>query len=300
MSQDSGFTSLGSGRQSRSINKDGTFNVVKNSDRSLAKDLFYYFISISSLNFTLLLILFYTLINLLFGLIYYWMGVNHFTLPPDESELTNFLNCLFFSFQTFGTIGYGYISPITVLANTVVVFEIFLGMSSIAILTGLIYSRFSSPRPRILFSNNVIFHENDPDYTTLKFKVVNKRDSIMTDTEARVILATRSNERPGLFDYNELKLQVNKILFFPLTWTIVHVIDENSPLFKLKKEELEELNPEILISVRGFDDKFQNLVHARFSYLLSDWEWNKKFARNFDVNENGHFELNVNDIHDFE
>ncbi|MFT4660515.1 MAG: inward rectifier potassium channel [Patiriisocius sp.] len=296
--EDVGFSTHGSASINRSINKNGSFNVVKRGNRSVYKDVFHYLISVGLIKFLLIILLFYSIVNLIFGLVYYSMGTSHFTLDQSTSEISNFLNSLFFSFQTFGTIGYGYISPISVWANSIVVLEIFLGMVSVALLAGLVYARFSKPKTRILFSNNVIFHEKDPKFTSLKFKLVNKRNSIMIDTEIKVILAIRNKEN-DVIKYNTLKLHVDKILFFPLTWTVMHVIDENSPLFTMTKENFKDLNPELLIRVKGFDDKYHQNVYANFSYHIEDWVWNKKFVKNFEPSVDGMLHMDVNDVHKY-
>jgi len=293
-----GFSTLENSSVKRSINKDGSFNVIKTGSNSISKDIYHFLISIGTGKFLLIIFLYYAVINLIFGLVYYGMGSEHFTYANSSSELSNFLNSLFFSFQTFSTIGYGYISPISVISNAVVVMEIFLGMVSLAILAGIVYARFSKPKTRILFSNNVIIHESDPHYSTLKFKLVNKRNSIMIDTQINVIAAIR-NKKTKKIKFDKINLEIDKIMFFPLTWTIVHTIDESSPLFDITKENLKELDPELLIRLKGFDDKYHQNVYANFSYSAEDWVWNKKFDKNFNAQQDGMLTLDVNDVHNY-
>ncbi len=296
--EDIGFSELGSPIAQKSINKDGSFNVIKSGNRSFLKDIFHYLISIELYKLLILLVLFYLIINVFFGLLYYSLGMHHFTISHTGSETSDFLNSLFFSFQTFATVGYGYISPVSVTANVIVIIEIFLGMLSVALLAGLVYSRFSMPNTRILFSDNLLVHEEDPKHTTLKFKIVNKRNSIMIDTEAIVTAAIFNPENKTLRYYN-LDLVVRNITFLPLTWTIHHVIDKKSPLFGITKDNFKEMHPEILIRIKGFDDKYHQNVYANFSYHIEDWVWNKKFERNFWQDQEGKMHLNVMDVHKY-
>ena len=296
--EDIGFANIGGSFTQRSINKDGSFNVLKSGNRSFLKDLFHYLISIELYKLLVLLILYYVVINLIFGLVYYSLGMHHFTIRHSGSEVSDFLNSLFFSFQTFATVGYGYISPISVIANVVVIIEIFMGMLSVALLAGLVYSRFSMPNTRILFSDNLLLHEKDPKYTTLKFKIVNKRDSIMIDTEA-IVTAAIFNPKNNTLRYYNLDLVVKNITFLPLTWTVHHIIDKESPLYGITKENYKDMHPEILIRIKGFDDKYHQNVYANFSYHVEDWVWNKKFERNFWQGQDGIMHLNVMDVHKY-
>lgn len=282
------------------INKDGSFNVEKKGQMKLLKDLYQFLLTIGHFEFIAILMLYYLMVNFIYGLAYYLLGMEHFTIPSTGERMSDFLNCVFFSFQTFSTLGYGHISPITVWANIISVLEMFTGMLSLALLTGLVYARFSRPNTRLYFSNNLLVSPHK-GADALMFRFVNKRKTVLNDVHVRVMIAfTESREGKLTREFHRLKLQMDNIMFFPLTWTVVHEIDEKSVFYGMTPDEIRAKSPEVMIRVRAYSEQFNQHVHANFSYSFNEWVWNAKFRKAFALSEEGKFFIDIHDIHDYQ
>src|SRR5579859_1649189 len=231
---DLGFGSLLAGAtRRRFLNRDGTFN-VRRVGLSLAesRSVYRYFLDVSWLRFFSHVGWWYLGTNLIFAVAYLACGPGALEGPEDYGGALagHFLKAFFFSVQTLATIGYGRISPLGVAANMIVALESVCGLVLFALITGLAFSRFSRPRPRILFSDRAIIAPYGK-ITGFMFRIANARDNELFDVEAEVSLARR---KPGgsveerLFD--SLKLERKSVTFFPLSWTVVHPIDQSSPV----------------------------------------------------------------------
>ncbi|NND95255.1 MAG: hypothetical protein HKN45_10340 [Flavobacteriales bacterium] len=281
------------------INKDGSFNVYKKGQVKLLKDLYQYMLMVGPMRFLGIILIYFLCVNFMYGTAYYMMGMDNFTIPSTGEEMSDFFNCVFFSFQTFSTLGYGHISPITMIANVVSVFEMFTGMVSLALLAGLVYARFSRPNTRLLFSNNFLVTPHRGK-DSLQFRFVNKRKTVLNDVHVRVMVAFTESKDGKLFrEFHRLQLQMDNIMFFPLTWTTVHLIDEKSIFYGMTPEEIEAKSPEILIRVRAFSEQFNQHIHANFSYSYDEWIWNAKFEKAFELLPEGKFFIDIHDVHNY-
>lgn len=274
-SNDSGFSSNASGRF---INKNGVPNVHKNGINILNRYSWYHsMLNLSSARFITYLVLGYILINLFFASVYYFIGIQHLT-GIDKSNLVNeFTDVFFFSSQTFTTVGYGRIAPVGFLASLVATFEAFLGLLAFAIATGLFYGRFSRPRAFLKFSKIALIAPFQ-DVTALMFRLAPYKNNALTDAE--VILSTAieitENGKTDSKFYN-LKPELKQINTLSLNWTIVHKIDENSPFFGFSKEDFQNIDIEIIVQIRAFDEVFANTVVQRTSYISSEIIFGGKF-----------------------
>jgi inward rectifier potassium channel len=169
-----------------------------------------------------------------------------------------------------------------------------------AIATGMVYRRFSRPSARILFSNNALISPYK-DGTALMFRIVNRRPNVLMEVEARVMLALDMDEgEETMRRYFNLKLETTSIHFFPLSWTIVHPIDDTSPMQNLSAEDMFRKKAEVLILMKAFDETFSQHVHVKFSYTADEIVWNARFIRNFKANTTGEIELDIDAVHDYE
>ena len=241
-----------------------------------------------------LIVIAYILFNALFGLIYFFIGVQNLKGIVDSTNLHNYLNCFFFSVQTSTTIGYGGIIPEGMLANFIVTIEAMVGVLAFALITGLLYGRFSHPFSRILYSKNAIIAPYR-GINSLQFRIVNQRNNNLMDIEAKVmvVLVDKDFNRK----YYDMKLERYSVDFFALSWTVVHPIDEDSPLFGKSLQELEEKQFEMLILIKGYDETFNQVVHSRYSYTFDEIIWGAKFVRSFNTNSDGDIILKLDDIH---
>jgi len=282
----------------RLVNKDGSFNTVrKGLPYHQTFSIYQYLSSISWMKFCAIVFAAYIIINIFFAFLYFIGGEENFVGIKSSNEFERFLNDFFFSTQTFTTVGYGRVNPVGIYSNVISSIESLTGLLSLALATGLLYSRFSRPVAKILYSDNALVAPYK-DITALQFRIANKRrDHQMVDVEAEIMFSKVENGQRKFF---ELKLEYNKIHFFSLTWTVNHPIDENSPLYGLTEEDYRNLNVEFLILLKGFDDTFAQIVHSRSSYKYDEIIWNAKFLNIYSTTDDGKSMIELDKISDYE
>ena len=271
----------------RIINKDGSFNIKKIGGGLASINAFHYLINISWTKFLLIVFAGFVFVNLCFALLYQLAGIENLSNASASDGLHSFLNTFFFSVQTFATVGYGGIHPTGLFSNIISSLESMTGILSFALATGLLYGRFSKPSAKIIFSDRAIiapFQEGK----ALMFRVANSRDNILMEMEANAMMTFLDKSDSNFTrKYFPLKLQINFIHFFPLPWTVVHPIDEDSPLFGKTAKDLTDLEAEVLIMIKGFDDSFSQNVITRSSYKFNEIDWDTKFVRAYSTDETG-------------
>jgi inward rectifier potassium channel len=280
----------------RVVNQDGTFNVHRRGTTWRDIHPYLHLINMSWSKFLATLFLGYVAINSLFAALYYSMGSNQLQGGESPTEMGRFLTGFFFSAHTLTTVGYGNISPKGLAANLLSSFESLVGVLAFAVATGLLYGRVSRPSARIGFSETMVMAPYQ-DVTSLQFRLVNRRANSLTELEVRPMLMTvEAGEGPPKRIYRMLKLERDTVLFFPLTWTVVHPIDAESPLWGKTPEDLTRLQAEVLILVKAYDDTFSQTVLARHSYRHDEIVWGKRFAPAFFVDDAGDLVLEVRKV----
>lgn len=282
----------------RLITKKGKFNIERKGIPFLKSFSFYhYLISVSWFKFCLLVLSAFIFVNVIFALLYLAGGVENFEGIETTNTFERFMNEFFFSTQTFTTVGYGRINPVGMYSNIVSSFESLVGLLSFALATGLLYGRFSRPLAKIMYSENAIvspFRETN----AFQFRIANMRnDHDMIDVEIEVILSKVENNSRRFFD---LKLEYKKINFFNTSWTVNHIIDENSPMSGMNLKDLKEAESEFLILLKGFDDTFAQYVNSRFSYRYDEVIWGVKFKNIFGKSEDGRGMVRLDKISEIE
>lgn len=299
-SQDPGLGTSYRQSVNRFLNADGSFNIHRIGAVSGYRDVYKYLIDLKPYQFFGFLLFAFLFINVVFAVVYLMIGVHHLTGIYNGNH--PFFSAFYFSAQTFTTVGYGAISPKGNLTSFVAAFEAFLGLIAFAVATGLIYGRFSKPSAKIGFSHNVILTPHK-DGLALMFKMVNKRNSVLLNTQVEVMVTlSKPNIKTHQFErnYYNLPIEVNSVKFFPLTWTIVHQITEESPLFGLTIEELKSRHAEVLILVEAFDETYSQKVLQKYSYGDDQWKDQVKFKRSFYANEEGKIVLNIKELSELE
>lgn len=282
--------------KNRLINQNGNFNIERKGAISGVRDFYSYLISISWSKYIFLTFSFYIVINLLYASIYYALGEE--AISHTNKEISYFMNCFYFSIQTFTSLGYGALSPGTNFANIVVTFESFSGIIGIALTTGLLYGRFSKPSSKIIFSDKALFTRVD-DTPAIMFKVVNSRKSVLLNAKSKMILSIQGDkENSNEKNYHILKLQISTIPFFPLTWNIVHLIDDDSPIKDIDFNQFKSRSPELICTIEAFDETHSQSIIAIKSYANDQWLANKKFKKSFYKNNQGTTILDINSIND--
>jgi inward rectifier potassium channel len=295
---DPGLTQQYSAKLRRAIRQDGEFNVRRRGRTWRDVHPYLFLLNTPWTAFFALILAAFVTVNIIFACLYFWVGgverVNH----PDVSALSRFLDAFFFSTQTLTTVGYGNIWPQTAAANLIAAAEAMIGLLSFTVATGFLVGRLSRPTARIGFSKAMIVAPYQ-DGTSLQFRIVNRSVSNLMELEARMLLMTvQSVDGRQERKYERLELERSTVLFLPLTWTIVHVLDAESPLYKKTAADLEQLQAELLILIKGVDDRFSQTVHARYSYRYDEIVWGAKFARAFDVDEDGDLRLDLDRVSD--
>jgi inward rectifier potassium channel len=267
-----------SGSNQRMINPDGSFNVRRNGQSFFERFHFYHFLlNISWLRFHLVVLSFYFVVNCVFALLYWWVGLEQLGGLESTSPNGRFLEAFFFSAQSLTTVGYGRIAPVGLAAGFLATIESLVGLMSFALITGILYGKFTRPNVRILFSTDAAIGPYQK-INALMFRCVNARENQLIETEVQVVMAiNQSSGDASRRMFFGLPLERDKINFFPLPWTIVHPIDEKSPLFGLGLEELKSRKAEVFILLKAFDDNFHQQVYARYSYTWKDIRWGRKF-----------------------
>ena len=296
---DPGLTQQVTGNLRRAINKDGSFNVLRRGGSWRNIHPYLYLVNIGWTSFFAIVFLAYILVNIVFAVIYFGLSPGELQGGESPTALGRFLNGFFFSAHTLTTVGYGNIAPSGVEANAIAAVEAMVGLMGFALATGLLFGRVAKPSAKIGFSANALLTAYQ-DRTSLQFRVVNLRSNVLTDLQASVMLMTVEGP-PGkmMRKFQTLTLERDGIYFFPLTWTVVHPIDEGSPLFNKPAHELEQLQAEILILIKGFDDTFSQTVNARYSYRYDEFAWGAKFRPAFEIDTAGQMVLDVDRVGDF-
>lgn len=300
--RDLGFGSLVSQqRHVRLLNRDGSFNVRRRQSWLDSVASYHALMTMSWPAFIGLLASCYAFLNATFALLYLSLGRDALqtTNPPELTP--RFVKAFFFSIDTFSTIGYGNIVPVGRAANALVGVEAFCGLLGLALATGLLFARFSRPTAKILFSTNAIVAPYN-GMSAFEFRIMNAKTNEIIELGARVLFSKFENDGGNrIRKYHQLQLEREKVVFFPLPWTIVHPIDENSPMFGLSREDLIAHDAEFLILLTGTDETFSQTVHARSSYRAEEVVWGAKFASVYKYDEHGHIVgVDMDRFHSFE
>ncbi|MEP6691522.1 MAG: ion channel [Gemmatimonadaceae bacterium] len=285
----------------RLLNRDGTFNVRRDGLGYLhSLSLYHTTLTMSWPRFLGFTTLSYVALNLLFALAYLACGDGALSGIRDHSLLGRFEDAFFFSVETLATIGYGNIVPMTLASNLLVTVESLAGLIGFSLAAGLVFARVSRPTAAIIFSRHALIAPYRGG-TAFEFRIANARSSQLVELEATVMVARR---KPGGVerDFRQLKLERHNVIFFPLSWTIVHPIDETSPLFNVSEAELRATDAEFLILLTGTDETFSQTVHARTSYKMDEIVVGARFANIFRAAEpsDDRISIDIGRLHDIE
>ena len=211
----------------------------------------------------------------------------------------DFLWAFFFSVQTFGTIGYGYMAPISVYANVVVALETFVGLVYVALATGLVFARVAKPTARVAFSQVAVVHDFD-GVPTLMFRAANRRANQILEAQVTVNVARdiRTIEGHQLRRFQELKVVRSSSPLFALTWLVMHQIDDESPFKGATPESLKRDRVELVVALSGLDEGFSQRIYARHAYTVDDIVWDKRFADVLSTRPDGRRELDYRRFHE--
>ncbi len=287
----------------RLLNRDGTFNVRREGLpywRSLSA--YHYLLTISWPRFLTYVTIAYVLVNAIFAVTYVAAGAKALNVFRGEPTPLRLRDAFFFSVHTLATIGYGNIAPQNTAANVLVAIEALVGLLGFSVVAGIVFARFARPTAQILFSDRALVSPYK-DKTAFMFRIVNQRSSQLVEVEAKVQLSRRKAGAPTGFDreFIPLKLERERVLFFPLAWTVVHPIDDFSPLRGWTEKSLRDCDVEFLVLLNGFDETFSQTVHTRSSYKSDEIVWGAKFRTMFrPAEEGGELAIDIRKLHEYD
>jgi len=276
------------GSRRRLLNPDGTFNVERTGLSLLTSlNLYHTLLGLSWKAFLGLVLLLYFLSNIFFGFLYASIGaealVDTSSTPTDNLIIRGF----FFSVQTFATIGYGTIHPVGVVPNLLVTIESYYSMIANALITGVVFARFARPTAKVVFSEVAVIAPYRA-ITALMFRLVNGRSNQLIEVTANVMFARFVEENDKIVRrFDALELERRKVAFLPLAWTIVHPIDETSPLYGLTENDLHQSDAEFLVLLTATDETFAAVVHTRSSYKPKEIIFGHRFVNIYNEVEEG-------------
>jgi inward rectifier potassium channel len=261
--------------QSRFVRRDGKTDILrKGSSHSLKSDLYHWLLTLSWPQFMGLIGLVYVASNTLFAFAYLAQPNSIHNAQPGS-----FLDAFFFSVQTMATIGYGALYPRTPYANAIVALEALVGLLGVAMVTGLAFARFSTPKAKVMFSDIAVIapHNGVP---TLMFRTANRRRNSILEAQIQVTLARNEMTKEGEFirRLHDIHLIRSRTPIFSLSWTVMHPIDENSLLSGATPESLVQDEVELIVTLTGIDETVSQTIHARYSYVAEEILWNMRFV----------------------
>ncbi|HEU0227943.1 MAG TPA: ion channel [Arachidicoccus soli] len=286
---DTGFGSKGDSYGGRFINKDGSYNLHKQGIPLRERfSIYQAMLDMPRWKFIGTIVLCYIIANVFYTLIYLLIGINEFQGFVNKSEWGRIKDVFFFSTETFTTVGYGRMNPVGDGVNLVAAIEAMTGFLSFALATGLLYGRFSKAKAHISFSQHALIAPYK-EKTALMFRLAtHKNKHSLTDVNIKVNLSLLLNENgESTYKFYDLPLERNRVDSLMMNWTVVHPIDENSPLLGLAAEDMQNLDFELYVLVRGFDDVYSSNVLKRTSYTFNEVIFNAKFTQMYHESEDG-------------
>jgi inward rectifier potassium channel len=287
--------------QERFVNKDGSFNMSREGLGKFSSiNPFYWLLDLTIPAFASIIVAVFFGINLIFTGLYLLCGPNALATSIKSETLENpAWRAFFFSVETLSTIGYGHIAPVSMAAHWVSTAQAFLGLLTAAIITGLLFARFSRPNTKILSSRNMLVAPFNGGWG-LMCRFTNGLRNEIIELEANITMArfeTVNGKRQRMF--YPLKLERRFVSFFTLGWTLVHPITTESPLWAKTQSDLIESQTEFLVVLQGLDDILYQKLHSRTSYIADEVVWNAKFA-NMYLKRSGPVAIDVRRLSEFE
>ena len=303
-----GFGNNANNAHQRVLNPDGSANIVRIGGNKFSLiNIYHSLVTMSWARFFLIVSCSYMFVNFLFAIVYYLIDPNAISGMIYTSEFQKFEEIFFFSAQSLTTVGYGRLNPTGTFNSSLASIESFIGLLGFALATGLLYGKFSRPTAKLLYSENALIAPySNPRFiekanSALMFRITNARSNQLIEVESQILFSYNEEVDGKLIRrFQRLKLEVEKISFLAMSWTIVHPIDEESPLRDLTKDDFESVDAEFLINIKAIDDTYVQQVYARSSYKWQDLVWNAKFVSVITQAKDGRTAIDLMKISSFE
>lgn len=283
------------------MNKDGSANVIRIKETEISiNELFHTLVFAPWHYFFLVVLLYFIFANFIFASIYWIIGINQLGLTP-QNNFNDWLEAFFFSTQCFTTVGFGRVNPTGTAANIVSSIESLTGLLTFSLATGVIYARFSRPRAQLINSHNLLIAPYK-DITAVMFRFASKREkSLLLENSVSVNLGMNQMLNGQLKrQFYQLALELDKINYFITSWTVVHPIDENSPLYGLTAEDLMEKRAEFIVLFKATDETTSQAVFDRFTYFGDEIVFNARFKSIIGTSSAGQPVVDLSKISEYE
>ena len=267
----------------RLMSKDGTFNVRRDARLTGLSEGFVALATMPAGRLVATIVATYLTMNLMFGSCYMLIGVEAIGNADVSSLGTRWLSAIGMSVQTLTTVGYGSLFPTTLATWLLAAVEGVFGILGFSLIAAVIFARFARPTTRLAYGAHALIAPFK-DGWSLQIRLANQRDTLLVEVEARLLLAIAGPDGDvHQLSYYSLPLQMDRVSFLPLSWTIVHPINGESPLAGLTQDELIRRRAELLLIVKGLDEGYMQPVITRHSYRYDEIAWGGRFVRAYGV-----------------
>ena len=284
-------------KASRYINLKGNSNIAQiGNPKARWTDLYHLLLTLSWPRLIGLLGLTYLALNAFFAIAFLLGGDGIVNAHPGS-----FGDAFFFSVQTMASIGYGAMYPKTLYANLIVTIESMLGLFWLTMATGLMFARFSRPTARVIFSQSAVIASRN-GVPTLMFRAANQRSNQILEAQMQLSIVKDVTTEEGEFmrRFFDMKLERSRTAIFALTWTALHPIDSESPIYGMTPDELAAAAAELIVTLTGTDATFSQTIHARHSYITSELFWNMRLSDILTVTDDGRRAVDYQKFHEIE
>jgi inward rectifier potassium channel len=268
--------------------------VIKGQDGSQWRDGYHAVLTATWPVFFAGIALYFGIINLIFAAIYR-------TIPQGFAGARSLWDFYLFSIQTVTSASYTRIVPVSATTEVVMTCEAFIGILNLALIAGIVFARFSRPFARVVFSKVAVITPFD-GFPTLMFRAANQRANLIYDASVTVSLARQMRSKEGhvMRRFEELKLLRDRTPLFALSWTVMHRIDRESPIYGLDLDALLDMEAEILVMISGTDETLADTIYARYSYTPDEIVMGHRFVDVITVGNDGRRVVDLHRFHDTE
>ena len=281
------------------LNRDRSFNVVIKG-RQRTHDAYHSLLSATWPGFIGFVVLVYLSVNLIFATLFFAIGADQLQGITSEG-LPRFLDCFFFSVQTVATIGYGHVSPIGLWSHLFVTLESLVGLIGLSVMAGLCFARVSRPSARVMFSRVALLTKVNGE-PALVFRLANARMNQIAEASVSVVMVRNDETKEGVRSRKmiDLPLVRSRSPLFTLTWTVTHLIDQNSPLHGMDPDALTAVDGQIFVTLSGIDETMMATIHDRFSYNPGDLACDARFKDMMERTADGKISVDLSLIDQWE
>lgn len=269
----------------RLMSRDGSFRVDRMGESSGLREGFAGLVTMGTGRLILSFALGYLTMNLVFGSLYMLIGVENIGNSNLDSMTGRWMSAIGMSVQTLTTVGYGSLYPNSPAAWFVAAVEGVFGILGFSLISAVIYARFARPKANLVYSDHGLIAPFK-DGWSFQIRLANRRSTLMVEVEARILLVMADVDDQGeRLNYYNLPLQLDRVTFLPLSWTIVHPINSESPLAGLSAQDLKDRRAEFLVILKGLDEGYMGSVITRHSVRYDELIWGARYVRAFSVKD---------------